>query len=344
VRNSSGSNLLTTVVGAAFALTATLPAGPASAQGKAPAFSISSVECDWLDRAELTRLLELELELSVSDEDVPPLTLDLSCGEGEVTIVVRDPERTQQIERTVPAPEIEGPGRERQIALTVAQFAGALWRLREAEAQEAAQQEKPALPGPVPEPEPAPPPAPVPPETPDRAAGMRWLLELGGGLRGRALEAAPLLTGFGELSGVAWLAERVGVLALIAVEGADAKRAGGSIGALAFGAGLGLAGSLARWGRFGLEARLLLVGGYARFEGRAADPTRYRDGSTDGGTGEVRLELDPSIELGRFQLALAIQAGYALPVTIAVVRGDDDVSLSGWWVGAGLRVGVSFEE
>jgi hypothetical protein len=168
-----------------------------------------------------------------------------------------------------------------------------------------------------------------------------WSLELGGGVRGRTLEHRPLLSGYGELSAATWLIERVGLVALLALEGGNADRDGGSVGALAFSAGLGLAGSVVEVGRFGLETRLLLAGGYARFEGRADDPESYTDGTTDGGTGEVRVEIDPSLDFGRFRLSLVVQFGYALPVTIAVVRGDDDVSLSGWWVGAGLRVAYS---
>jgi hypothetical protein len=307
--------------------------GPAAAQGETPAFSVNRVECEWLDVAEFTRLLELELTNVAPGVDLPPLTVDLSCAPQSVTIVVRDPEWTQQIERTVPSPDIEGPGRERQVALTVAQFAGALWRLREVAEQKAAELEG------AKEPEPEPPPlAPAP----TAAQEIPWSLELGGGVRVRALTSAPLLNGYGELSAVLWLLERFGVLALVTAEGTQADRQGGSVSAVAIAGGLGPAGVLADAGRFRLEARLLLAGGYARFEGQATDPSSYRGKSTDGGTAEVRIELAPALELGRVQLALVVQGGYALPVTIAVVRDDDDVSFSGWWVGGGLRVGLGF--
>jgi hypothetical protein len=326
-------------LGAALGLAAVAFSAAAAAQGAAPVFSVNKVECDWLDRSELTRLLELELALVGTGEDLPPLTVDLVCTEQGVTIVVRDPEWTQQIERTVPSPEIEGPGRERQIALTVAQFAGALWRLREAEEQETARAKEPE----EPIAEPAPTAEPPPPETTetDEQPGLPWSLELGGGIRGRALSPRPLVTGYGEVGGVVWLIDRVGVAALIAVEGTRADRAGGHVGAVAVSAGMGLAGLLAEAERFRLEARLVLAGGYARFEGHADDPTSHRDESTGGGAGEVRIEIDPALVLGRFHAALVVQAGYALPVTIAVVREDDDVSFSGWWIGAGLRVAYS---
>jgi hypothetical protein len=325
---------------AALVLAVVAFAGATAAQGHAPVFSVNKVECEWLDEVEFTRLLGLELSLVGRGEDLPPLTLDLSCGEQGVTIVVRDPEWTQQIERTVPSPRIEGPGRERQIALTVAQFAGALWRLREAEEQEAEVAQKPkAEADEVP---PKPEADEVSPEAEADEDGVPWFLELGGGLRGRALSRGAVASGFGELSGTAWLVERFGVVALIGVEGTNVDRKGGSVGALAFTAGLGLAGLLAEAGRFRLESRLLLAGGYVRFEGRADDPSSHRDGTTDGGAGEVRLELAPSLTLGRLQLALVVQGGYALPVTIAVVREDDDVSLAGWWVGGGLRIGIGF--
>lgn len=333
------SGLTLPMVGAraVLVLAAVAISEPATAQRAAPIFSVNRVECEWLDEGEFTRLLELELALVGGGEDLPPLTVDLSCGEQGVTIVVRDPEWTQQIERTVPSPEIEGPGRERQIALTVAQFAGALWRLRETAEQEAAEQQEPQE-------QAEPPVAQPPPATPEPtdSAGVAWFLEFGGGLRGRALSSSALLSGFGELSGAVWLADRIGVVALLAVEGANADREGGRVGAVAVTAGLGLAGLLADVGRFRLESRLLLAGGYARFEGHADDPSSYRDRSTDGGAGEVRVELAPSLVIGRFQPALVIQGGYALPVTIAIVREDDDVSFSGWWVGAGLRIGVEF--
>lgn len=334
--------LARSTVGARAALAFAILAisGTAVAQGTAPAFSVNRVECEWLDVDEFTRLLELELTYTGSGVDLPPLTVDLSCGEQGITIIVRDPEWTQQIERTVPSPEVEGPGRERQLALTVAQFAGALWRLREVAEQEAAEQPGPEEPSAEPEPHEAQ----LPPAVfePTAAVETAWFLELGGGLRGRALESRALLSGYGELSGVLWLAERLGAVALLAVEGARADRQGGTVGAVAVTAGLGLAGLLAEAVRFRLESRLLLTGGYVRFEGQASDPSSYRDASTDGSTGEVRIELAPSLRLGRFQPALVIQAGYALPVTIAVVREDDDVSFSGWWVGGGLRIGLGF--
>ncbi|MBW2278914.1 MAG: hypothetical protein JRF63_15580 [Deltaproteobacteria bacterium] len=324
---------------AAIVLVAVVVSGTVQAQGKAPAFSLSRVECDWLDQAELSRLLELELANAGAGEDLPPLTVDLMCGEQGVTIVVRDPEWTQQIERTVPTPKTEGPGRERQIALTIAQFAGALWRLREVEEQKAAERQNSAEPDIEPKPPIARPPTTVtePPDEP----GVDWFLELGGGLKGRALSSTALLTGFGELSASVWLVERVGVVGMLAIEGANADRNGGSVGAIGITAGLGIAGLLTDVGRFKLETRLLLAGGYARFDGQADDPSTHSDRSTSGGAGEVRVEIDPSLMLGRFQLALVLQAGYALPVTIAVVRTDDDVSFTGWWIGAGLRTAYS---
>jgi hypothetical protein len=276
-----------------------------SAQGKAPPFSVNRVECEWLDRAEFTRLLELELA-HTDAQDLPPLTVDLACGEQGVTIIVRDPEWTQQIERTVPSPAIEGPGKERQVALTVAQFAGALWRLREAEEQEAAEQHpEPTVAEPATEPPASPPGTTAPPA----GSGMSWSTEIGGGLRGRSLDTTPLLTGYGELSGAAWLVERVGIVALLDVEGGSADREGGSVSAVAISAGLGIAGLLLDTERFRLETRLLLAGGYARFAGHADDPSSHTDGTTDGGAGEVRGEIAPAIELGSFQIALAAQAG-----------------------------------
>ena len=322
----------------AIALAIAVTSGAALAQGRTPAFSLSRVECDWLDQAELTRLLELELANAGGGEDLPPLTVDLSCGAQGVTIIVRDPEWTQQIERTVPTPETEGPGRERQIALTVAQFAGALWRLREVEEQEAAEQQEPEEQ--VVETEA--PPEPRPPETPPPGAeDVDWLLEIGGGIRGRSLSHAALATGYGEASGAVWLIERVGVVGAIAVAGTSVDRDGGSVGGIGVTCGLGIAGLLTEVGRFRLETRLLLAGGYARFEGRADDSSTHTDGVTDGGTGEVRVEIDPTLALGSFRLALVVQGGYALPVTIAVVREDDDVSFTGWWIGAGLRLAYS---
>jgi hypothetical protein len=303
-------------------------AGAAAAEGRVQPFPLSIQGCAHLDGEEIKRLLYLELASVENVEDMPQLSIELFCDETNVIVIVFNPERTQKIERTVPAPKVQDEGAERQIALIIAQFAGALWRLREENPPPVVAPTTPEPPTPPPEPE------------PEAADQVRLDLEIGGGIRARALGSSkPLVGGYGEIDFVYRFSKRIALVAAIDVEGSSVDRLGGEVGALAITAGLGISGLLVIVHRFQLDARVLLLGGYARIEGRARDPEAFVDRVSAGGAGEARIEVAPTLLLGRTTIGLCLEGGYGLPVVVAEVRDDDDVSFGGWWVGGGVRIG-----
>ena len=300
----------------------------AAAEGHVQPFPLSIQGCANLDGEEIKRLLHLELASVENVEDLPQLSIELICNETSVIVNVFNPERTQKIERTVPAPRDLKEGAERQIALIIAQFAGALWRLQEEN------------PHPVVEPT-VPEPASKPTEPgPEATTTNRLDLEIGGGIRARAIgSSGPFLGGYGEIAFVYRFCERLAMVAAIDIEGSNVDRLGGEVGAFALTAGLGISGLLVTMHRFQLDARLLLLGGYARLEGRAKDPDAFVDRVSAGGAGEARIEVAPTLLLGRTTIGLCLEGGYGLPTVVAQVRGDDDVSFGGLWAGVGVRIG-----
>ena len=302
--------------------------GAVAAEGRVQPFPLSIQECEHLDGEEIKRLLYLELASVENVENLPPLSIELFCNETSVIVNVFNPERTQKIQRTVPAPEKLDEGEERQIALIIAQFAGALWRLREDN------------PPPVVAPAAPEPPAPPPEPQPEATDQVRLDLEIGGGIRARALGGGKALVGgYGEIDFVYRFSKRVALVAAIDVEGSNVDRLGGEVGALAVTAGLGISGLLVIVHRFQLDARVLLMGGYARIEGRARDPEAFAERVSAGGAGEARIEVAPTLLLGRTTIGRCLQGGYGLPVVVEQVRDEDDVTFGGWWVGACVRIG-----
>ncbi len=316
------------------------PASPVSARGAGPPFVIGSMECERLDAEELTRILVLELSSVENVDELPPLAIEISCDDDNVVVAVTDREKTQKIERTVPAPGNIDSGRERQIALTIAQFAGALWRLRVEEASTPPELDRPPEPPLVKPTESA---VEISREQPAQTKPVKAAIEIGGGMRARSLGSkSPLLSGYGEIFVAFQMGERLALVAALGGEGSRVDRKGGEVGAFALTAGLGISGLLVNRCHFLFDARLLLMGGYARFEGRATDSLAYDEGVSAGGVGEVRAELVPTILFGSVSLGLCLGGGYGLKVVVARIRDDEDVTFGGWWAGAGLRLGFGF--
>jgi len=299
---------------------------------------VTTAGCPDLDAAEIQRLVELELISTPGvGKEVPPAQIELVCAVTSVTIVIRNPDWSVRIERQVPPPVGEEGGRERQLAITIAQFAAALWRTPEP---------SPPLSVTI-EPEPAPastaPAAsqvtatyrPSPPEH------QRYGIEAWGSARFRALErAAPLVTGRATLAGTGWLDPRFGILGLLAFEGGVVDRTGGEVAGYGTFAGVGLVYRLlAPRAWLSVDAVARLEGGYVWIEGRPGDDG-YLGRSTRGFAGDAVLGLAPALHFGAFALSLAAEGGYGIPAVVATVRDDSEVSFGGWWVGVGLRLGV----
>lgn len=317
---------------------ALLGAPVASAAQAVPELKVTAIECPDLDAAEIQRLVELELVATPGmGDEVPPAQIELLCTSTSVTIAIRDPDWTVHIERQVPPPTGAEGGWERQLAITIAQFAAALWRAPE----RAGPPQSP--PGPPAEP------APAAPATPAISAGytpvhrghQRFGVEARGELCFRALERpAPLATGRAVLAGTGWIDERIGVGAQLAFEGGLADRAGGEVAGFGAFGGLGLVYRLlAPRAWFSLDVLARLEGGYVWIDGRPEDDG-YVGRRARGFGGGAGVGLAPTLHIGYLALALAAEGGYGIPAVVATVRGDDSVSFGGWWAGIGLRIGA----
>jgi len=104
----------------------------ASARAAAPDDTRDSVDvdaerCAAIDPDEVQRLLALELVAVTQEIRVgPPLHVELACTGTTLTIAVFDPLTGKQLQRDLPMPAPD-QGRERVIALAIAQLFAASW-------------------------------------------------------------------------------------------------------------------------------------------------------------------------------------------------------------------------
>jgi hypothetical protein len=290
-------------------------------------------ECGMLDAAEVTRLLRIEL-LAVTQEirSGPPLEVELRCTFPTMTIAVSDPLTGKRLARDVPLPADE-PGRERVVALAIAQLFAASWL-------ELLLPSEPATPEPV-RPEPAPEPAAV--EAARTVATTRVrprsiAVVFGGVVRGRALEATPMLTGGGEIDLRGWFGDAA-IVFRVGLEAGSARRPQGSVRALAVIGSIGAAGRVHLGDRWDLGGLVLVGGGFGRLHGDPSQPG-VRAGDIVSGTGQLMVGGGPRLRLGRLALELDAELGGMLRAPRGVVWGDRQVTLGGLFVGGALRLAI----
>jgi hypothetical protein len=117
------------------------------------------------------------------------------------------------------------------------------------------------------------------------------------------------------------------------------ERVRGQIDAYAALFGPGVAWTLRPDEEFGLEIWGAIAAGYARLVGRPA-MADVDAGAVGGATGEVELGLGPRLRASSFVMVLDVRGGYTIENPKGVVTEEATVTLGGFWVGIGLRVGA----
>lgn len=314
-----------------------LVAASISAFAATDAIEVRAVECGSLGADEIARLLALELDDVVPEMRTgPPLRIELTCAAPILSIAIIDPITDKRMSRDVPLPADE-PGRERVVALAIAQLFSASWL---------------ELLLPAPPPEAVVTTEPRPPEKAIEAAREKAAsttrrpersvsLLAAGIVRGRALERAPLLSGGGEVDVRTWFGAGALVVRL-GFDGTRVDRELGSVRAWMLALGLGVAGRLRVGDRWALGVAAVVSGAIGRLQGIASRPD-VPVGSITAPTGQLCVGLGPRVRLGTSAtLELDAELGATLRAPEGLVTGAAPVSLGGLWAGAALRAGFEW--
>jgi hypothetical protein len=311
----ASSAWIAAVIGALATADPTPPGGP----------SVHVTGCTDLSGPRIAELLAVEhTELS----KVTSLHVELTCDADRVAIAVEDGLTSKRLERTVDAPAVGTPGRDREVALATSSLIVASY-----------------LELYVPRERVHPPP---PPPTPERAAAERVAaqaldatpraaLQGTAGLRLRGLPT-PFPTLHVGLRMGGYVRRRWEPFGQVGFEQGRAIRELGRVMVLGAWLGGGVAWHLRPHAPIGLEIFGALAGGYSRLTGRTTRAD-VQPGIVDGFTAEVELGLGPELRAGSFIAVLDVRGGYALPNPRGVVAGGSSVTLGGAWVGLGLRLG-----
>jgi hypothetical protein len=262
---------------------------------------------------------------------VTDLHVELTCRADRVVIAVEDGLTNKRVERTVDARAVGTPGRDREIALATSSLIVASYL----ELYVPREHVHPPPPSPSPEGEAA---KRVVAETLD--AHPRAALQVSTGIRWRNLPEALGVLHVGLRAG-GYVRRHWEVSGLAAAEYGRADRVLGQVVALTASFGGGVAWHLRPHEPAGFEVSGALSGGYTRLAGRAA-LSDVTSGVVEGITAEVELGLGPEFRAGSFIVGLDARSGYTVPNPRGVVTGEADVTLGGFWVGLGLRLGGAF--
>jgi hypothetical protein len=318
----------------AFALRAAEP--PASVDDS---IAVDAARCVAIDSAEVQRLLALELDAVTQEIRVgPPLQVELACTSATLTIAVHDPLTGKQLQRDVPMP-IPGQGRERVIALAIAQLFAASWL--ELLLPTTPESDVPAV-----DPDPGTGRAAIEAarthaETRAKRAPRRIELAIGGSGRAHTLESSPWGLGGGELELRGWFGP-IAVLGRVSAMGGSARRDIGQVRAVAVLAGLGVGFRVPATGRWRLGGSVVLSAGWARLRGvssRAGVPSA----SVQAPTGALGFGIGPRVVLGKGRpvvLELDAEVGGMLRPPEGIVEGERAVTLGGLVAGGTFRVAI----
>lgn len=301
-----------------------------------PAVVVDAGRCAAIDPDEVQHLLALELDAVTQEIRVgPPLRVELSCTSTQLTIAVSDPLTGKKLQRDVPMPPPD-QGRERVIALAIAQLFAASWL-------------ELLLPSPLEPDVPAPTPvrgtspaavraAREVAETRVRRPSRRLELAIGASGRAHALEATPWGTGAGDVEVRGWFGP-VAVVGRITAMGGAAQREFGHVRAVAVLGGLGLGFLVPARGRWRFGGSLVISAGWARLRG-VSDRAGVRTAVAQTATGSLELGVGPRVVLGRVVLELDADVGGMLRPPEGVVADGASVTLGGLVAGGTFRVAV----
>ncbi len=312
---------------------ALLCVAPRSAHAAQP-IEVSTAACPTLDRAEIQRLLSIELgsvsrqwQQSVASE---PLHVQLSCEGSRVAVAISDRLTDKRLARDV---EIDpsAPDRDRTAALLVSElFLGSWSELLRA----------PVAPPPPAIPAHVPPPAEPPPHR-EPARALRGAVDLVAGARLRSLDH-PVVSGDLVLRLELIAARHARFFVTGGYERGATSRSDGTVDFSLASAGLGVGWRSSRIGRLVLDVAATGSAAYVDLSGSAR--ASAVGSSTSGAVAELALVGGPSLILGPARIGLELTAGWTVsPVTghvladaTATASDTRDVSLGGIWLGASL--------
>ncbi|HET6581815.1 MAG TPA: hypothetical protein VFG69_00185 [Nannocystaceae bacterium] len=309
---------------------------PPAESASDPSVVVDASRCAAIDPDDVQRLLALELDAVTQEIRVgPPLRVELACTGATLTIAVSDPLTGKQLQRDVPMPAPD-QGRERVIALAIAQLFAASWL-------ELLLPSEPEPDVPAPTPERGTSPAAVRAardvaQTRVRRPERRLELAIGASGRAHALEATPWGTGAGDVEVRGWFGP-VAVLGRITALGGAAQRDLGRVRAVAVLGGLGLGFRVPARGRWRFGGSLVMSVGWARIRG-VSDRAGVQTAVAQSATGCVALGVGPRVVLGRLVLELDADVGGMLRPPEGIVANGPSVTLGGLVAGGTFRVAV----
>jgi hypothetical protein len=286
---------------------------------------VEVVDCPDLSSDRIRALLSIEHPDVSETRD---LGVVVRCSDEAVIIEVEDALTRKTVQRSIDAPPVGHPEREREVVLAVSSLIVASWM----ELFVPREQVHPPLPAP----------------SADTTAAKR-VVERAVQTRPRA--ALQFLTSvrwrvLPEALAVLHTGLRIGgfvhrsweVFGQAAFEYGRAERTRGQIDGYAALFGPGVAWTLRPDKDFGLEIWGTLSGGYVRLAGRPS-MADIDAGAVGGTTCEVELGLGPRFRASSFVMVLDVRGGYTIENPKGVVTDETAVTFGGFWVGVGLRVG-----
>jgi hypothetical protein len=250
------------------------------------------------------------------------------CSDEAVIIEVEDALTRKTVQRSIDAPPVGHPEREREVVLAVSSLIVASWMelfvpvsrsilrcrlLRRTPPRPSASSNEPCRPDPVPHCSSSPPFAGA--CCPKRSRCCT-----------PACASAASCTAAGRCSATPHSST------------GRAERTRGQIDGYAALFGPGVAWTLRPDKDFGLEIWGALSGGYVRLAGRPS-MADVDAGAVGGTTGEVELGLGPRFRASSFVMVLDVRSGYTIENPRGIVTDEIAVTFGGFWVGVGLRVG-----
>jgi hypothetical protein len=293
------------------------PVRPAQAQPDT--LVLETADCPDLRLSELQRLLHLELG-AVSQGEVPSLHVSLRCtAEGLLQIGIDDPVGRRRLDRTVPAPAMDAPGRERTIALVTTQLLYGTWR--DLFVPRIAAPPRPARPRP-----------PLPPRAP------RWSFGLEGGASLRHLADPVVLPELGGRLG-ARLGQQWSASLVAAVQWTKVSRQAGDVRTLLPLVRVALEPRFTLLRGLALGPSIALSGGFLRLSGTPSGPT-YAGATRTGLLGEIGGGFALWIRIGAAELSFFFGAGLARTTLVGAVSDGPEVDLQGPSMQAGATASL----
>ncbi len=286
------------------------------------ALTIVQQACDALDQVEIERLIAIELN---NNEDDTSIEVTLLCDNNTLRIITVVKNQSSNLndssnvfERSVDLEESQL--RERLIALTVTQ----MLTLKDSK--------------PIPSIAPS-----VKNETafsetaqPHHDQKPETSLSLGGGVKSHAKFS--ILTGYGSIRGDLFITKLTILGLIFSIEGARHYKVLGNVSILCGLVGIVVSRNILSFQYVDISLSTAALLGYTRLSG---NPNTDKGGSTiDGVAGELQLGAGPVFKIGRLIAAIELFAGYTFRNPVGTVESDSSVSLGGFLVGGGLRLGI----